>query len=56
MAVKAKAEITLASIRDVKSTTRYYQSSRRKLGKNRALIHCRKHQQPVLHRPYGLFG
>ena len=24
MAVKAKAEITLASIRDVKSTTRYY--------------------------------
>ena len=25
MAVKAKAEITLASIRDVKSTTRYYQ-------------------------------
>ena len=27
MAVKAKAEITLASIRDVKSTTRYYPRS-----------------------------
>ena len=61
MAVKAKAEITLATIRDVQSVTRYYllqssTSSIGKLGKDRTLLYVREHQQLVSHRPYGVHG
>ena len=31
-------------------------SAGRKLGKDRALLYVREHQQPVFHRPYGVLG